>query len=416
MNKRRVVITGLGAVTPLGLDVESSWAAVLNGESGVRTIDRFDVSGFSTTIAAFVQHFNPDLAMSPKEQRKVDLFVQYAAEAARQAMEDARLEVTDVLAPRCGTAFGAGIGGLAWIEQNHDALVQKGPRRVSPFFIPGSIINMAPGVISIQHRLKGPIISVVTACATGLHNIGLAARMIACGDADVMLAGGVEATNSPLTLAGFSQARALSTRNDDPTRASRPWDKHRDGFVVGEGAGAVVLESYEFARARGAQIYAELTGFGMSSDASHMTLPDQEANGAVACMRNALLDAGIDHSELSYINAHGTSTQANDRGETLAIKRLFGEAAYRIPVSSTKSMTGHLLGAAGAVETIFSVLAIRDQLIPPTINCDEPDEDCDLDYVPHQKRAIPVHHVLCNSFGFGGANAALLVSRCKDAS
>jgi 3-oxoacyl-[acyl-carrier-protein] synthase II len=404
----------LGALTPVGNTVASSWEAVLNGQSGAAPIERFDTTGLTTTFAALVKDFDPSLSMSAKEQRKVDLFVQYSMEVARQAMADANLEVTDEWAPRCGTAFGAGIGGLAWIENNHDALVQRGPRRVSPFFIPGSIINMAPGMMAIAHKLKGPIVSAVTACATGVHNIGLAARMIACGDADVMLAGGVEATNSPLTVAGFAQARALSTRNDAPAKASRPWDKDRDGFVIGEGAGAVVLESYEFAKARGAKIYAELTGFGMSSDAFHMTLPDQDASGAAACMQNAIRDAGIAPSDVSYINAHGTSTHANDRIETMGIKKVFGEAAYQIPVSSTKSMTGHLLGAAGAVEAVFSVLAIRDQVIPPTINCDQPDDDCDLDYVPHHKREMDVTHVLCNSFGFGGANGALLFSRLTD--
>jgi 3-oxoacyl-[acyl-carrier-protein] synthase II len=411
MAKRRVVITGMGALSPLGLDVDSTWQALLAGESGVEPITRFDTEGLSTTIAAMVKDFDPNLSLSLKEQRKTDLFVQYAVESARQAMLDCSLEVTEHNAHRCGTAFGAGIGGLKWIENNHDVMLAKGSRRVSPFFIPGSIINMAPGIISMHHGLKGPIFSAVTACATGVHNIGLAMRMIAYGDADMVLAGGVETANSKLTVSGFASAKALSKRNDDPKKASRPFDRDRDGFVVGEGAGALVLEEYEHAKARGANIIAEIRGFGMSSDACHMTMPDQEGRGAMRCMQSAVDDAGLELGDIDYINAHGTSTRANDSIETLAIKQVFGDHARSLAVSSTKSMTGHLLGAAGALETIISAKAIVDQVVPPTINLDNPDEGLDLDYVPHTAREMKVEHVLCNSFGFGGANACLVISK-----
>jgi 3-oxoacyl-[acyl-carrier-protein] synthase II len=408
MAKRRIVITGMGALSPLGLDVETTWQAMLAGKSGVGPIERFDTEGLTTTIAGLVKDFDPSLSLDLKEQRKTDLFVQYGCEAARQAIEDSKLEITDDNAHRCGTAFGAGIGGLKWIENNHDKMLEKGPRGVSPFFIPGSIINMAPGFISMKHQLKGPIVSAVTACATGVHNIGLAARMIAYGDADVMVAGGVETANSKLTVAGFAKAKALSKRNDDPEKASRPFDRDRDGFVIGEGAAVLVLEEYEHAIARGAHIYAELAGFGMSADASHMTMPDSEGRGAMRCMQTAIEDAGIGLGDVQYINAHGTSTYANDMIETKAIKGLFGDYAYKLAVSSIKSMTGHLLGAAGAIESVVSVLALRDQIAPPTINLDNPSEDLDLDYVPHTARAMPIEHVLCNSFGFGGANACLV--------
>lgn len=411
MSKRRIVITGIGALTPLGNDTESSWAALLAGQSGAAMIDRFDTEGLSTRFASMVKGFDPNLSLSTKEARKTDLFVQYGSEVARQALLDAKLEITDELAPRCGTAFGAGIGGLLWIEKNHDSMVQKSPSRVSPFFIPGAIINMSAGYISMKHNLRGPSVSVATACATGVHNIGLAARMIAYGDADVMVAGGSESLNSKLTVAGFAACRALSKRNDDPTKASRPWDKDRDGFVVGEGAGAVVLEEYEHAIARGATIYAELSGFGMSSDAYHMTLPDPEAKGFVSCMSNAINDAALNLTDIQYINAHGTSTGAGDVAETLAVKQLFGDHAYQLAVSSTKSMTGHLLGAAGVIETIVCILALRDQVAPPTINLDNPDDGCDLDYVPHTSREMSLQHVLCNSFGFGGTNACLVLSK-----
>lgn len=412
MSKRRVVITGLGAVTPLGNDVESMWQAMLTGQSGAAPITGpFDTEGLTTTFAAMIKDFDPSLSLTPKEARKTDVFVQYGVEAARQSIEDAKLEITDENCHRCGTAFGAGIGGLLWIEKNHDAMVQKSPGRVSPFFIPGAIINMSSGMISMKNNLKGPIVSAVTACATGVHNIGLAARMISYGDADVMVAGGVEVLNSKLTVAGFNACRALSTRNDEPTKASRPWDKDRDGFVVGEGAATVVLEDYEHAKARGAHIYCELVGFGMSADAYAMTLPEPEATGAIACMKAAIEDAGIEPQQVDYINAHGTSTGAGDVAETKAVKKLFGEHAYKVAMSSTKSMTGHTLGAAGAIETIACVLALRDQVAPPTINLDNPDDECDLDYVPHTKREMKLDYVLNNSFGFGGANACLLLKR-----
>lgn len=414
MTKRRVVVTGLGALTPLGVDVESSWQGLLAGQSGAADIDRFDTEGLSTTFASLVKDFDPTLSLEKKEIRKIDLFVQFGVDVARQALADSQLTITDDNSHRCGTAFGAGIGGLLWIEKNHDVMVQKSPSRVSPFFIPGAIINMSAGFISMKNNLKGPNLSAVTACATGVHNMGLAARMIAHGDADVMVAGGVEVVNSRLTVSGFAACRALSKRNDEPTKASRPWDKDRDGFVVGEGAGAVVLEEYEHAKARGAKIYAELKGFGMSSDAYHMTLPDPDATGFVSCMRGAVEDGGVALTDIDYINAHGTSTGAGDITETKAVKDLFGEHAYELCVSSTKSMTGHMLGAAGAVEAIICVLALRDQVVPPTINLDNPDEGCDLDYVPHNKREMVLNHVLCNSFGFGGANACLLLSRVQD--
>ncbi|MDF1796335.1 MAG: beta-ketoacyl-ACP synthase II [Coxiellaceae bacterium] len=412
MAKRRVVITGLGAVTPLGNDVESTWQAMLAGKSGAAPItERFDTEGLSTTFASMIKDFDPSLSLTPKEVRKTDLFVQYGAEVARQALSDSGIEITEENCHRCGTAFGAGIGGLLWIEDNHEKMVQKSPNRVSPFFIPGAIINMSAGIISMKNMLKGPIVSAVTACATGVHNIGLAARMIAYGDADVMLTGGAEVLNSKLTISGFAACRALSKRNDEPTKASRPWDKDRDGFVCGEGAAAVVLEEYEHAKARGAHIYAELAGFGMSSDAYHMTLPDPDATGAIACMRTAIADGGISADQVDYVNAHGTSTGAGDVAETKAVKKLFGDHAYKMPMSSTKSMTGHTLGAAGAIETVACVLALRDQVVPPTINLDNPDENCDLDYVPHTKREMPLEYVLNNSFGFGGANACLLLKR-----
>lgn len=410
MTKRRVVITGMGALSPLGLDVDSSWAAIRSGQSGVDTITRFDTEGLATTIAAMVKNFDPNLALSPKEQKKCDLFVQYGLEAARQAMLDSGLEMTEALSVRAGTAFGAGIGGLKWIEDNHDQMVNRGPRRVSPFFIPGSIINMSPGLISMKHNLRGPIVSAVSACATGVHNIGLAARMIAYGDADVMLAGGVETTNSKLTVSGFSQMKALSKRNDAPTQASRPFDRDRDGFVVGEGAAAMVLEEYEHAKARGANIFAEVTGFGMSADAYHMTMTCLDGNGASRCMDAALKDAGLNPNDIAYVNAHGTSTAA-DVTETLAIKTTFGQHAYDLAVSSTKSMTGHLLGAAGALESVICVKAMQDGLMPPTINLDHPAEGCDLNYVPHSAQEKELYHTMCNSFGFGGANACLVFSK-----
>lgn len=412
MSVRRVVVTGLGAITPLGLNVSDTWANILAGKSGVRTVSAFDVTDYSTKILASVQGFQVENFISSKDARKMDLFTQYGMVAADEAIRDSGLVFSDTaLSLRAGVAVGAGIGGIQTITNNQDRLVQGGPRKVSPFFIPAGIINMVAGQISIQHGLKGPNISVVTACATGTHNIGLAARLIQYGDADVMVCGGSEMTATPLCLAGFCAVRALSKRNDAPELASRPWDKDRDGFVMGEGAGIVVLESYEHAKARGAHIYAELVGFGMSADAYHMTAPDEDADGASRSMQAALDDAKLPPTAIDYINAHGTSTYLNDRNETIAIKHIFGQHAYQLCVSSTKSMTGHLLGAAGAVEAIFSVLAIQDGIAPPTINLDHPDEGCDLNYVAHQAQERTIDYVLSNSLGFGGTNGSLIFKK-----
>ncbi len=411
LNKRRIVITGMGMITPVGLNVEETWQNILAGKSGVVLADEFDASEYSTRIWAKVKNFNIENYVPLKDARKMDVFTQYGIAAADEAMRDSGLKIDANLSNRIGVAVGAGIGGIQTITNNQDKLVAGGPRKVSPFFIPAGIINMVAGQISIRHQLKGPNIAVVTACTTGTHNIGLAARMIAYGDADVMVCGGAEMTLTPLCLAGFSAVRSLSKRNDEPEKASRPFDKDRDGFVMGEGAGILVLEEYEHAKARGAKIYAELVGFGMSGDAFHITAPDDDADGAARAMEAAIHDAGIDPEQVDYINAHGTSTYLNDLNETKAIKRIFKQHAYDLAVSSTKSMTGHLLGAAGAVEAIFSILAIRDQIAPPTINLDNPDEGCDLNYVPYtpQKRAI--NYVLSNSLGFGGTNGSLLFKR-----
>ncbi|WP_058518228.1 beta-ketoacyl-ACP synthase II [Legionella parisiensis] len=411
MNKRRIVITGMGMVTPVGLNVEETWQNILGGVSGVVLADEFDASEYSTRIWAKVKNFNIEDYVPLKDARKMDVFTQYGIAAADEAILDSGLKIDTNLSNRIGVAVGAGIGGIQTITNNQDKLMAGGPRKVSPFFIPAGIINMVAGQISIRHQLKGPNIAVVTACTTGTHNIGLAGRMIAYGDADVMVCGGAEMTLTPLCLAGFSAVRSLSKRNDDPAKASRPFDKDRDGFVMGEGAGVLVLEEYEHAKARGAKIYAELVGFGMSGDAFHITAPDDDADGAARAMEAAIHDAGIDPEQVDYINAHGTSTYLNDLNETKAIKRVFKQHAYDLAVSSTKSMTGHLLGAAGAVEAIFSILAIRDQIAPPTINLDNPDEGCDLNYVPYtpQKRAI--NYVLSNSLGFGGTNGSLLFKR-----
>ncbi|RUR12145.1 beta-ketoacyl-ACP synthase II [Legionella sp. km772] len=411
MNKRRVVVTGMGMLTPVGLNVEETWQNILAGVSGVGTVDDFDTSEYSTKIWAKVKNFNVEDHIPLKDARKMDLFTQYGVVAADEAIADSGLKIDEALATRVGVAVGAGIGGIQTITNNQDKLVAGGPRKVSPFFIPAGIINMVAGQISIRHNLKGPNISVVTACTTGTHNIGLAGRMIAYGDADVMVCGGAEMTTTPLCLAGFSAVRSLSKRNDEPTKASRPWDKDRDGFVMGEGAGVLVLEEYEHAKARGAKIYAELAGFGMSGDAYHITAPDEDADGAIRAMLAAIQDAHIDPTQVDYINAHGTSTSLNDLGETKAIKEVFKEHAYDLAVSSTKSMTGHLLGAAGAVEAIFSVLAIRDQIAPPTTNLDNPDEGCDLNYVPHTPQKRTINYVLSNSLGFGGTNGSLLFKR-----
>lgn len=411
MSKRRVVVTGMGMVTPVGLNVETSWNHILAGKSGVGCIEDFDTADYSTKIWAKVKNFNIENHVALKDARKMDLFTQYGIAAADEAMADSGLIVDEALSLRIGVAVGAGIGGIDTITGNFEKLLQGGPRKVSPFFIPAGIINMVAGQISIKHQLKGPNISVVTACTTGTHNIGIAARMIAYGDADAMVCGGAEMTTTPLCLAGFSAVRALSKRNDEPEKASRPWDKDRDGFVMGDGAGILVLEEYEHAKARNAHIYAELVGFGMSGDAYHITAPDEHADGAARAMQVALQDAKLNPDAIQYINAHGTSTFLNDLNETIAVKRVFGEHAYQLAMSSTKSMTGHLLGAAGSIEAIFSILAIRDQIAPPTINLDTPDEGCDLNYVPHQPVHMPIEYVLSNSLGFGGTNGSLIFKR-----
>jgi 3-oxoacyl-[acyl-carrier-protein] synthase II len=409
--KRRIVVTGIGMLTPVGLNVEETWKSILAGVSGVSVVDSFDTSEYSTKIWAKLKHFNVEDHVPAKDARKMDPFTQYGVVAAAEAIRDSGLVIDDALALRAGVAVGAGIGGILAITNSQDRLVADGPRKVSPFFIPSGIINMIAGQISIRHRLKGPNISVVTACTSGTHNIGLAARIIAYGDADVMVCGGAEMTLTPLCMAGFSAIRAMSKRNDEPTKASRPWDKDRDGFVMGEGAGIVVLEEYEHAKARGAKIYAELVGFGMSGDAYHITSPDEDADGAARSMSMTLQDAGVPPECVDYINAHGTSTMVNDINETRAIKHVFKDHAYKLAVSSTKSMTGHLLGASGAVEAIFSILSIRDQIAPPTINLDNPDEGCDLNYVPHQPQKMKINYALSNSFGFGGTNASLLFKK-----
>lgn len=411
MSRRRVVVTGLGMVTPLGLDVPTSWSGILEGKSGIRPITEFDASDYSTRIWAKVKGFDATQYFPVKEVKKMDPFTQYGMVASIEAMEDAGLTITEENAERAGVAVGAGIGGIDTIIGNYDKLLQGGPRRVSPFFIPAGIINMVAGQISIRFSLKGPNVSTVTACASGTHNIGQAARMIAYGDADIMVAGGAEMTTTPLCLAGFSAVRALSKRNDEPEKASRPWDKDRDGFVMGDGAGILVLEEYEQAKARGAKIYAELSGVGWSGDAYHITAPDENADGASRAMAGAIRDAGLNVSDVDYINAHGTSTPLNDKNETIAVKRVFGEHAKSVAMSSTKSMTGHLLGAAGGIEAIFSVLAIRDSVLPPTINLDNPSEGCDLNYVPHTPQEQSVNVVVSNSLGFGGTNGSLVFKK-----
>jgi 3-oxoacyl-[acyl-carrier-protein] synthase II len=410
---RRVVVTGLGLVTPVGTTVEESWENILAGKSGIASIEHFDATGFNTRFGGSVKNFDISPYLNPKDARKMDLFIQYGVAAGAQAISDAGIECNGDNAERIGVAIGSGIGGLPMIEQNHNALLKGGARRVSPFFVPGSIINMISGNLAIQYGFKGPNIAITTACTTGTHNIGYSARTIAYGDADVMICGGAEMATTPLGLGGFSAARALSTRNDDPQAASRPWDRDRDGFVLSDGAGILVLEEYEHAKARGANIYAELTGFGMSDDAYHMTAPPEDGSGAALSMRNAIRDARLDPSAVHYINAHGTSTPAGDLAESRAVKKVMGEAAHSVAVSSTKSMIGHLLGAAGAVEAVFSILAIRDQVAPPTINLDNPQEGCDLDYVPHTAREMKIDVALSNSFGFGGTNGTLVFSRVR---
>ena len=410
-NRRRVVVTGLGCISPVGNTVAASWDALLAGKSGIATITKFDASAFSTHFAGEVKGFNIEEYIPGKEARHMDTFIHYGMAAGMQAMQDSGLAVTEANAERIGVLVGSGIGGLPMIEQTHAELTSRGPRRISPFFVPASIINMISGHLSIKYGLKGPNLAIVTACTTGLHCIGEAGRLIEYGDADVMIAGGAESTVSPLGLGGFAAARALSSRNEDPATASRPWDTERDGFVLGEGAGVMVLEEYEHARKRGARIYAELTGFGMSGDAFHMTSPPEGGKGAALCMHNALLNANVNLHDVDYINAHGTSTLAGDIAETQAIKSVFKEHAAKLAISSSKSMLGHLLGASGAVEAIICVLSLRDQIITPTINLENPDTECNLDYVPHFSRDAKLNVVLSNSFGFGGTNGSLVFSR-----
>ena len=398
-------------MSPVGLNVAESWASVLAGKSGISTITHFDASAFPVRIAGTLKGFEASRYVPPKDVKKMDPFIHYGIAAAVEAVTDSGLEITEANAERVGVAIGSGIGGLTGIEKGYQALLDGGPRKVSPFFVPSNIINMIAGNLSIRYGIKGPNYGIVSACSSGTHNIGDAGRLIAHGDVDVMIAGGAEMASCPLGLAGFAAARALSSRNEEPERASRPWDRDRDGFVLSDGAGVVVLESYEHATARGARIYAELAGFGLNSDAYHMTAPPEDGQGARRCMEIALADARLSPSDVDYINAHGTSTPAGDLAETRAVKAAFGEHARRLAVSSTKSMTGHLLGAAGGVEAIFSVLAIRDQVAPPTINLDNPGPECDLDYVPHTARSMRIEVAMSNSFGFGGTNGTLVFRR-----
>jgi len=412
VSRRRVVITGMGTVSPLGNTLDDTWSALLAGKSGAVDIDTFDVSAFSTRFAATVKNFDPEPHLAQKEARKMDVFLQYGLSAGIQAMEDSGLEVNDSNAARVGACIGSGMGGIAAIENNAMLIAEKGPRRVSPFFVPGAIINMVSGNLSIKYGMKGPNLSTTTACTTGTHAVGLGLRTIQYGDADVMVCGGAEMVTTPVGLGGFCAARALSTRNDDPQAASRPWDRDRDGFVLGEGAGVLVLEEYEHAKARGAKIYAELIGFGMSGDAHHMTSPPEDGAGAALSMRNALNDAQLAAEGIQYINAHGTSTPLGDKAEMAAVRSVFDGALDKLAVSSTKSMTGHLLGAAGAIEAIFSVMSLRDQVVPPTINLDNVDESCaGINLVPHTAQELAIDAVLSNSFGFGGTNGSLIFKR-----
>jgi 3-oxoacyl-[acyl-carrier-protein] synthase II len=411
MNNRRVVVTGMGAVTALGLDTESTWTGVVNGRNGVKAIEHFDASAFSTRFSASLENFSTEGYLEPRDAKRMDLFIQYGMVAGIQAMRDSGLEITEANQDRVGCNVGAGIGGIGLIEKTSLLMNKSGPRKISPFFVPGSIINMVAGNLSIEFNLRGPNLAMVTACTTGTHSIGLGARLIAAGDADAMLVGGAEMGTTPAGLGGFAAARALSTRNDDPGTASRPWDKDRDGFVLGDGAGVMLIESLESAQARGANIYAEVVGFGMSGDAYHMTSPPEDGRGAALSMRNALTSAGMNADAVDYINAHGTSTPAGDVAETLAIKSVFGAHAHNVAVSSTKSMIGHLLGAAGAVEAIFSTLAIRDGVAPPTINLTNPDDGCDLNYVPGVAQERDIRVAMSNSFGFGGTNGTLIFKK-----
>ena len=413
MSKRRVVVTGLGIVSPVGSKIGTAWKNITEGQSGINLIspDLFDASEFSVKIAGNVTDFDANEYIKPKDQRKMDPFIHYGIGAGTDALTDSGIIVTEDNAESIGVIVGSGIGGIGTIEKNYEAYMKGGARKISPFFVPSSIVNMVAGNLSIMHGLKNHNMSPVSACATATHSIGDAARMISYGDADVMLAGGAEMATTPLGIGGFAAARALSTRNDDPQAASRPWDKDRDGFVLGDGAGVLVLEEYETAKARGAEIYCELVGFGMSSDAYHMTSPSQNGEGAARCMNNAMRDAGINAEDIDYINAHGTSTPAGDVAETQALKLAMGNHAKNVAVSSTKSMTGHLLGAAGGIEAVFSVLAIRDQILPPTINMENPDPECDLDYVAKTARNAPVNYAMSNSFGFGGTNGTLIFKK-----
>ncbi len=412
MSTRRVVITGLGAITPLANTVSETWDGILKGKSGISAIDSFDISSFATTFGGVIRDLDITEYIPAKDAKRMGDFVQYGIAAGCQALEDSGIEVTDANAERIGVAIGSGIGGIVGIEKCYTTYTKGGPRRISPFFVPGNIINMISGNLSIKYGLKGPNFSIVTACTTGTHNIGDAARLIKYGDADVMLAGGAETcTSSPTAMGGFSSAKALSRRNDDPQAASRPWDKDRDGFVLSDGAGVVVLEELEHAKARGAEIYAEVIGYGMSGDAYHMTTPSVGGEGAARCMKNAMRDAGLNNTDIDYINAHGTSTLVGDLGETQAMKAALGDHAYKIAVSSTKSMLGHLLGAAGGIEAVLSALTLKHQIAPPTINLDNQDPECDLDFIPHTAREMKIDVAMSNSFGFGGTNGTLIFKR-----
>jgi 3-oxoacyl-[acyl-carrier-protein] synthase II len=407
MTARRVVVTGLGSVSPVGLDVPSSWESLIAGKSGIKPITHFDVESFSTRFGGPIYGFEITDYVSKKEAKKMDNFIHYGVAAGIQAIKDSGFEVTEENADRIGVLVGSGIGGITGIENSYQAYLDGGPRKISPFFVPASIINMVSGNLSIMYGLKGPNYSIVSACSSGAHSIGEAAMMIRYGRTDIMVAGGAEMATSPVGLGGFAAARALSKRNDDPEGASRPWDKDRDGFVLSDGAGVVILEEYEQAKARGAKIYAELVGVGMNSDAYHMTAPSVDGSGAAKCMQLALKDAGLNEEDVDYINAHGTSTPAGDVAETMAVKRAFGDHANKLCVSSTKSMTGHMLGAAGGAEAVYSILALHNQVVPPTINLENPDPECDLDYVPNAARDLNMDVVISNSFGFGGTNGTL---------
>jgi len=411
LNNRRVVITGIGMISPLGASVDASWEGLLAGKSGIGPIKSFDTEGYNVRFGGAVPEFDMNEYISKKDARRMDGFIQFGLVTGIQAMLDSGLAVTDENRHRIGVAIGSGIGGIVTIENCHNILNARGPNKVTPFFVPSCIINMVAGQLSIKYGLQGPNIAITTACTTGTHNIGFAARMVAFGDADVMFAGGAEKSTSPTTMAGFAAMRALSTRNDEPELASRPWDKDRDGFVLSDGSAVLVVEEYEHAKARGAKIYCELAGFGMSADASHMTSPPEDGDGALRSMQNAMMNAGLNPGDIDYINAHGTSTPLGDVAETMAIKSLLGDDAKKVPVSSTKSMIGHLLGASGSVEAGICALAIRDQVAPPTINLDNPGEGCDLDYIPHTARQMNIGVALSNSFGFGGTNGSLIFKR-----